>query len=62
MLQSLFNKDFFLKTPTQAFSCKICEIFKDTFSYRTPLVAASEEYRIRFKTLFDNLFYHFEKA
>ena len=27
--------------PTEVFSCKICEIFKDTFFYRTPPVAAS---------------------
>ena len=25
----------------QVFSCEFCEIFKSTFSYRTPLVAAS---------------------
>ena len=29
------------KTPTQVFSCGYCEIFKITFSHRTPLVAAS---------------------
>ena len=27
---------------TQAFSCEFCEISKNTFSYRTPQVAASE--------------------
>ena len=26
---------------TQVFSCEFCEISKNTFSYRTPLVAAS---------------------
>ena len=29
------------KTPTQVFSCEVCEIFKNTFSYRTPPVTAS---------------------
>ena len=27
------------ETPTQAFSCEPCKIFKNTFFYRTPLVA-----------------------
>ena len=44
--QSLFfNKvaDLIKKdTLTQVFSCKICEISKNTFSYWTPPVAASE--------------------
>ena len=29
------------KTPTQVFSYEVCEIFKNTFSYRTPPVDAS---------------------
>ena len=29
------------ETLAQVFSCKFCEIYKNTFSYRTPLVAAS---------------------
>ena len=29
------------ETPTQEFSCEICEILKDTFFYRTPPVAVS---------------------
>ena len=29
------------ETLAQAFSCEFCEIFKNTFFYRTPLVAAS---------------------
>ena len=34
----------FIKKETleQVFSCEFCEISKNTFSYRTPLVAASE--------------------
>ena len=40
MLESLFNKVAGLKIPTQVFSCKIYEIFKNTFLNRTPLVAA----------------------
>ena len=30
------------ETPTQVFSCKICEIFMNTFFYRISPVAASE--------------------
>ena len=30
------------ETLARSFSCEFCEIFKNTFSYRTPLVAASE--------------------
>ena len=37
-----FLTNFIKDTPTQVFSCEICEIFKNTFSYRTPLVTASE--------------------
>ena len=33
------------KTLAQVFSCAFCEISKNTFSYRTPLVAASVNYR-----------------
>ena len=29
------------ETLTQVFSCEFCEIYKNTFYYRTPLVAAS---------------------
>ena len=29
------------ETLTQVFSCEFCEIAKNTFSYRAPLVAAS---------------------
>ena len=29
------------KTLAQVFSCESCEIYKNTFYYRTPLVAAS---------------------
>ena len=48
MLESLFEKvaswrlaTLLKKTPTQVFSCEVCKIFKNTFSYRTPLVTAS---------------------
>ena len=37
MLESLFNK----VAGPKAFSCEISELFKNTFSYRTTLVAAS---------------------
>ena len=30
------------ETPTQVFSCEICDTFKNTFSDKTPPVAASE--------------------
>ena len=43
--EPLFNKvelKFFKKeTVAQVFSCEFCEIFKNTFSYRTTPVAAS---------------------
>ena len=48
MLESLFKKlagwrlaTSLKKTPTQVFSCEVGEIFKNTFSYRTPQVTAS---------------------
>ena len=45
LCQSLFFKKAcnFVKNETlaQVFSCEFCEIFKKTFSYRTPLVIAS---------------------
>ena len=31
----------FIKKEAQVFSCEFCEIYKNTFYYRTPLVAAS---------------------
>ena len=37
-----FNKE----TLAQVFSCEFCEISKNTFSYRTPLVAASEKLKL----------------
>ena len=50
LCQSLFlNKvaglcNFIKKeTLAQVFSCEFCEISKNTFSYRTPLVAASDD-------------------
>ena len=38
MCLQLYQKE----TPTQGFSCDFCEIFKNTFFYRTPPVAPSE--------------------
>ena len=37
VLESLFNK-VEEETPTKVFSCECCEIFKNSFLYRTPLV------------------------
>ena len=34
--------NFVKKTPTQVFSCPYCEIFRTSFFYRTPPVAASD--------------------
>ena len=34
------------ETLAHAFSCEFCDIFKNTFSYRTPSVAASENNHI----------------
>ena len=36
-LQIYFKK----KTRAQVFSCEFCEVSKNTYSYKTPLVAAS---------------------
>ena len=38
------------ETLAQVFSCEFCEIFKNTFSHRTPLVAASEGFVISNKS------------
>ena len=51
MLEYLFNKPLGLQlyereTPTKVFSCEICEIFKNTFLKRTPLVGT---FVMRFK-------------
>ena len=40
-LQPLRLATLLKETPTQVFSCKICEIFRNTLFYRTPPVAAS---------------------
>ena len=43
MLEALFNKVAGLKeTPTQVFPCEYFKIFKNSFFYRAPLLAASE--------------------
>ena len=39
--QILFLNFIKKKTLTQLFSCEFCEIYKNTFCYRIPLVAAS---------------------
>ena len=42
LLVQIADLQFYLKkTLAQVFSCKFCEIFKNTFSYRIPPVAAS---------------------
>ena len=40
-LQVLRPATLFKKTPTQVLSCEYCEIFKNSFFYRTRLVATS---------------------
>ena len=41
--------DFIKKeTLAQVFSCELCEIYKNTFSYRTPPVTASVYFRLRY--------------
>ena len=42
LCQSLFIKK---ETLTQVFSCEICKISKNTFSYRTPPVAVSQYWK-----------------
>ena len=37
--------------PTEVFSCDICKLFKNTFFYRTPPVAASEKKKSKLKLL-----------
>ena len=48
VLESLINNvanlqacNFIRETPTHVFSCEYCKIFKNNFSFRTPLVTAS---------------------
>ena len=46
----------YLKTsPTQVFFCEVCEIFENTFFYRTPPVTASAPRRLLLFFLFRNL-------
>ena len=40
------NHDFKKETLAQVFSCEFCEISKNTFYYRTPLVAASDKVNV----------------
>ena len=42
MLEYLFNNFAGLKAPTQVFSSEYGKIFKNSFLYGTPLLAASE--------------------
>ena len=42
LCQSLFFSFSIKQTLAQVFSCEFCEIFKNTFFYRTPPVAASD--------------------
>ena len=45
------------ESPAKVFSCDFCEISKDTFSYKTTLVAASENFK--FMThLYQNRCFH----
>ena len=44
LIKFLINYQLYCKeTPTQVFFCEICQIIKNTFFYRTPPVAASEQ-------------------
>ena len=47
------------KTPTQVFFLKVCENFKNTFVYRTPLVTASVPLLYFFKKVIKQLFHNF---
>ena len=46
------------ETLAQVFSCEFCEISKNAFSYRTPLVASSEIRNVTGQIIF-NWFLHF---
>ena len=43
------------ETLAQVFSCKFCEIPKNTFFYRTPLVAASKNFTLKILKFFRKL-------
>ena len=45
-VKKVFTSFIKKETMTQVFSCKFCEISKNTFFHRTPLVAASSVYRV----------------
>ena len=51
MPESLFNKVALLTKKRQVLSCEFCEISKNTFSNRTPPVAAFESYNLRSRVL-----------
>ena len=59
MPESLFN---FIKKETlaQVFSCEFCEISKNTFSFRTPPVAASIDWNVARKLDEQNVDYSTE--
>ena len=46
--QVFFKRVLLKQTPTQVFSCQICEFFENTFFYSTPPVAASVYFTLNF--------------
>ena len=50
MLESLNNKVYYKESPAHVFSCEYCEIFKNSFFYRTPPVAASRDIQASYIT------------
>ena len=56
LCQSLFFNKVAGPRPTEVFSCEFCEISRNTFSHRTPLVAASGILMLKLQTpLFPSL-------
>ena len=41
---------------SQVFSCEFCEISKNTFFYRTPVVAASGQVKVTCQPIYSNIF------
>ena len=50
------------ETLVQVFSCEFCEISKNTFSYKTPLVAASESFWIPTQSVLRLCSFPFQKT
>ena len=59
-LNFYFYTSLWWETLAQEFSCEFCETFKNTFSYRTPPVVASQNFK-RDKNFFQQFFKRYVK-